>query len=204
MSIFHYFSKDADKRARFVFNFIAGFYKKIDFSGSSHYLNATSLVNDKVGVNGKTILDVGTGTGDWGAMFSQYEAGKIVGVDFAEKMVANARSKHKNIEFKLGNAEDLSSFEDDAFDIVTASFVVHGVKHEKRAKMLAEMRRVAKSHVVLHDFLGDTPLFIKILEFLEQSDYLSFKKNIIEELKLHFTKVETFQIKKGTGLYICS
>ena len=202
MSIFHYFSSDSDKRSRFIFNTIASIYQKIDFSTSSHYLYAVAYINSEVGIAGKSVLDVGTGTGDWAAMFAKFGATEIHGVDFAKKMVSNGNIKHSTVNFSLGNAENLANFKDNSFDIVTASFVVHGVKQSKRAKILGEMARISKSHIILHDFLGKTPLFIKLLEFLEQSDYKHFKTNIKTELENLFSNATAFKIKKGTGIYI--
>lgn len=203
MSIFHYFSSNQDKRALFIFNTIASIYQKIDFSNSSHYLNAITYINTKIDISDKSILDIGTGTGDWAAMFKQFGAKEIHGVDFAKKMIKKGKVKHPNVKFEIANAELLTSYSDNSFDITTASFVIHGVTKDRRAKILSEMCRISKSHVILHDFLGKTPPFIKLLEFLEQSDYKSFKINIINELKEHFSDVSSFQVKDGTGIYIC-
>lgn len=202
MSLFHYFSSNPDKRARFIFNAIAPFYRKIDFSKSSHYLNAISHIDNEIGISHKSVLDVGTGTGDWGAMFNQFGAIKIHGVDFSEKMIQKGRNKHTGVEFSMGNAESLTNYADKSFDIVTASFVIHGVKKDRRLKILSEMSRISKSYIILHDFIGKTPAFIKILEFLEQSDYKHFKKNISNELNQYLTEISTTKIKEGTGVYI--
>lgn len=204
MSILHYFSSDKNKKARFIFNSIAAVYKKIDFINSTHYANAIAFVNKEIDISNKSVLDIGTGTGDWGAMFLNNDAKKVVGIDFAEKMIENGKTKNPKIEFQLGNAEDLANIADNSFNIVTASFVVHGADRSKRDKMISEMHRIAKSHVILHDFLDTTPHFIRLLEFLEQSDYKHFKKHIITELGIYFEKINSHKIKKGTGIYICS
>ena len=116
-------------------------------------------------------------------------------------MIEKGRIKHPKVKFSTGNAESLTNFTDNSFDITTASFVIHGVTKDRRAKMLSEMCRISKSYVILHDFMGKTPLFIKTLEFLEQSDYKNFKKNILNELNKYFSEITTCQIK--TGIYIC-
>ena len=186
----------------FVFNLIAPFYRRIDFIHSTHYLNAIALVDREIEIKEKTILDVGTGTGDWGAMFNLYHPKNVQGVDFAHRMVETAKIKHPEINFSIGNAQHLSGFSDNSFDLVTASFVIHGSKETVRNNMLREMKRVTRKYIVLHDFLGPTPPSIRVLEFLERSDYKNFKKNILNELEEHFTQIQRFSIKKGTGIYI--
>ncbi|MFA9392388.1 MAG: class I SAM-dependent methyltransferase [Prolixibacteraceae bacterium] len=190
------------KWSSIVFNLIAPIYRKIDFVNSSHYLKAIQTVDMEVQVAGKRILDVGAGAGDWGAMFQLFHAEEIQGVDFAGRMVKTARVKHPDIVFTQGDAQDLSEFADHSFDVVTASFVVHGVKYEERQRMLAEMKRISKNFVVLHDFIGPTPPFIRFLEFLERSDYHNFKQNIVSELEHYFFNIRSHEIKPGTGIYI--
>lgn len=203
MSIFHYFSGDRNKRAQFIFNTIASFYNKIDFVNSTHYKNAIAYIDNEVGISNKSVLDIGTGTGDWGAMFISKGAKKVKGIDFAKKMIEKGKIKNPKIEFQLGNAEDLVNHADKSFDIVTASFVVHGVPQNERALMLSEMHRISRSHVILHDFLGSTPSFIQFLELMERSDYKNFKKYITKELQVYFRNVRDYKIKPGTGIYIC-
>ncbi|MDA3929173.1 MAG: methyltransferase domain-containing protein [Prolixibacteraceae bacterium] len=202
MSVFTYFSSNVNKRAQAVFNIIAPVYRKIDFVHSSHYNDSIAFVNQQYSIKGKTVLDVGTGAGDWGVMYKIMGAKHVMGVDFAEGMLEVAKIKNPELEFCFGNAESLDQFADNSFDIVTASFVVHGVKVKRRQKMLSEMKRISKEVVVLHDFIGSTPFVVRVLEFLERSDYRNFKKNIITELEQHFSLVVKHRIKKGTGIYI--
>jgi len=202
MSIKNYFSKDPNKRALFIFSFIAGIYGKADTNLSKGFWESTKVLEEKIGIKGKTVLDIGSGSGAWSANFLRIGAQKVVGVDFAPKMVAQATMKHPNIHFQQGNAEELSQFSDNSFDIVTASFVLHGVKKDKRSIILKEMKRISKGHVVIHDFIGKTPLFVRFLEFLERSDYKFFKLNFCNELKEYFTETSKTSTRFGSGLYI--
>ena len=204
MSIRQYFSKDPDKRALFIFNFIAGIYGRADTNLSKGFWDSTKALENKIGIKGKSVLDVGCGSGAWSANFQRMGAKEVQGVDFSEKMLIQAKRKHPNIQFHQGNAENLHQFADDSFDIVTASYVLHGVKKEKRALMLQEMKRISRQHVVIHDFVGPTPLFVKFLEFLEQSDYRFFKINFYKELQAIFTETSKIPTRYGSGLYIAS
>ena len=67
-------------------------------------------------------------------MFRQYRALEIQGGDFAERMVNVAKQKYPDVKFGIGNALDLNQFNDNSFDVVTASFVFHGVKCAAREK----------------------------------------------------------------------
>lgn len=79
---------------------------------------------DEVKVStGDRVLDVGTGPG----LVAAAAAGRgadVVGVDFSEAMLAEARRLHPKIEFRRASAESLP-FEDGAFDAVVGNFVLH-------------------------------------------------------------------------------
>ena len=203
MSIIHYFSKDANKRARFIFNLIAPIYAKVDKTLEANYSKSIALLEEQLTIDGKTVLDVGTGTGAWASMFVKQNAQKVYAIDFSDNMLQVAKQKHPLIHFEKGDAENLIQFKDASFDMVTASYVIHGVKKDKRRTIISEMKRLAKDAIIIHDFVGKTPLFIRFLEFMEQSDYKNFKKNFYDELQ-EITGWKTLKIaaKDGSGLYI--
>ena len=144
MSIFHYFSKDPDKRAGFIFDLIAPVYGMVDGVLKNSYKSSIHLLNAEIDLNNISVLDIGTGTGAWAAMFLK-QSNSVQGIDFSQKMLAVSEKKHPGINFRIGNAEDLSEIADDSFDLVTASYVIHGVTADKRAKILSEMKRVSKN-----------------------------------------------------------
>ncbi|MFH1000590.1 MAG: class I SAM-dependent methyltransferase [Bacteroidota bacterium] len=201
MGLLHYFSKDTDKRSKFIFNLIAPIYSYLSPSIEKTFSSAIKALNKEIPIEGKTIMDIGTGTGAWAANFLNAGAAKVVGLDFADKMLIKARMQNPGIEFYNANAENLHQFQDNSFDIVTASFVLHGVKQNSREAILKEMKRVARNYVVLHDFVGKTPFLIRILEFMERSDYKFFKLNICKELKMQFLTCSMVPVKYGTGIY---
>ncbi|MEA3443095.1 MAG: class I SAM-dependent methyltransferase [Bacteroidota bacterium] len=202
MSVFHYFSKDANKRAKFMFNTIAPIYGLVDKTLNDNYTKSIELLKLEIELDKKSVLDIGTGTGAWAAMFLKSKPTQIEGIDLSVKMLKESKKKYPDIFFSIGNAEDLKDFADDSFDIVTASYVVHGVKAVRRAKMLSEMKRVSKKHVVIHDFVGKTPIFVRFLEFIEKSDYKNFKANICNELKTIFAETKKIPSAHGSGLYL--
>ena len=202
MRLKHYFSKDENKRAEYIFNLIAPLYSKMNHSLGANYSKVIKTLKREIDIEGKKILDIGSGTGVWSAVYKNNGAGETLGVDFANKMVLESRKNYPNLNFMQGDAENLHQFEDNSFDIVTASYVIHGVTKEHRTKMLSEMKRVTRKHIVLHDFKGKTPLFVKFLEFMERSDYKHFKENICKELRIISPTVKSLNLKYGSGLYI--
>ena len=151
-----YLSRDTNKRARYIFNLIAPLYAKLDFIVGGNFDKLLVKITSEIDITNKKILDIGTGTGKWGAMFLKYGAKEIHGIDFAEKMIKKAKRKHQNITFSVGDAEDLNEFDDNSFDIVTASYVLHGTPKQNRLKILKEMKRVSREFLIINDFAGKT------------------------------------------------
>jgi len=202
MSIKHYFSEDENKRAEYIFNLIAPLYSKMNHQLGVNYSKVIKTLKKEINIEGEKILDIGSGTGVWLSVYKNNGAGKVLGVDFAEKMVLESSKNYPDLNFIQGDAENLHQFDDNSFDIVTASYVIHGVTQKHREIMLKEMKRVSRKYIVLHDFKGKTPLFVRFLEFMERSDYKHFKKNICNELKSISTDVKSIDLKYGSGLYI--
>jgi ubiquinone/menaquinone biosynthesis C-methylase UbiE len=202
MGIASYFSKDEEARAHFIFNLIAPVYGIIDKGTHGDFKKMAGVLNGHISLKGKSVLDVGCGTGAWLTQLQEYNLQGTAGVDFTEKMLKIARQKHPGVQFVLQHGENLSHFEDNSFDIVTATFVLHGMKAEKRSKVLQEMKRVARQQVVIHDYYGPTEPVAWFLEFLEKSDYKNFKKQFPMEMQAHFTETTLLNGVRGRALYI--
>ncbi|MCK5278190.1 MAG: class I SAM-dependent methyltransferase [Cyclobacteriaceae bacterium] len=196
------FSKNPHKRAKSIFNLIAPIYSALDSYVKKGFSRAIHNVVEELYLEGKSVLDIGSGPGAWAALFKEHGASKVHGVDFAQKMILKANKRYAPaITFSIGNAENLSEFEDETFDIVTASFVLHGVKEDKRKLILDEMKRISKQHVIINDYYGPTPAVARFLEYLEKSDYHHFKANFLNELTNHFPLVKREDASFGTSVY---
>lgn len=94
---------------------------------------------------GSRVLDVATGTGDLAFALAEraQPGGLVVGIDFAEPMLDNARRKARGkglpVEFRFGDALDLP-FRNDEFDAAACAFGLRNV--QDRQKALNEMARV--------------------------------------------------------------
>ena len=89
---------------------------------------------------GERILDIASGSGISTAALAKRGA-RVVGLDFSPAMVAEARKKHKDLEFIEGDAMKLP-FGDEEFDGVAISFGLRNINDPKVA--LSEMYRVLK------------------------------------------------------------
>ncbi|TAE14203.1 MAG: bifunctional demethylmenaquinone methyltransferase/2-methoxy-6-polyprenyl-1,4-benzoquinol methylase UbiE [Bacteroidetes bacterium] len=99
-----------------------------------------------------TILDVATGTGDFGLEALKLNPKKVIGVDISEGMLAYGREKIKKrglqerMELFTGDSENLP-FEENSFDAVIVSFGVRNF--ENLEKGLANILRVLKPNGAL-------------------------------------------------------
>ena len=87
---------------------------------------------------GARVLDVASGPGYVAAAAAERGA-SVIGVDIAEGMIALARERHPQLDFRFGNAEELP-FADGSFDAVVGNFVLLHVGRPERAA--AEFARV--------------------------------------------------------------
>lgn len=97
---------------------------------------------------GDTVVDLGSGAGNdcFVARSVVGESGKVIGVDFTEKMVEKAKSNAeklglKNVEFHLGEIENLPIANETA-DVIVSNCVLNLVPN--KAKAFAETYRILK------------------------------------------------------------
>lgn len=88
----------------------------------------------------KKLLDVGCGPGIHIKKYVERGA-ECIGIDLSSEMIKLAKEHCPTAKFETGNIYDLR-FDDDSFDIVTASFVLDHVKDLDKA--VKEVKRVLK------------------------------------------------------------
>ncbi len=134
-----------------IFNTIARQYDRVNtiISFGRHHFWRRFAVAQTGLVNGANALDLCCGTGAITYALAEKVAplGKVVGLDFSEKMLEVAQQRRgrfrfrTNIEFIRGNALDLP-FPDACFDCVTIGYGLRNVAD--RAQVLKEARRVLR------------------------------------------------------------
>lgn len=102
---------------------------------------------------GKKIIDVACGTG--AQVFELASKSKsVVGVDLSESMIKKAfqiknKNNVENSDFKIGDATNLSDFDNGQFDIATMSLALHQFSSELHSSILNEMKRISKKIIIV-------------------------------------------------------
>lgn len=160
----------------------------------------------------KTIIDIGCGTGALCSVL--HEKGlTVTGVDPAEKMLKAARKKAGNTSIQFVEADVLQTlpYKDKEFDISIASYVAHGLQPEQRRLMYAEMSRITKGKVIIHDYNANRSILTSLIEWLEQGDYFHFIKvaekemaACLDQMKSCFSDVTVINVDTRASWYICT
>jgi demethylmenaquinone methyltransferase/2-methoxy-6-polyprenyl-1,4-benzoquinol methylase len=141
-----------EAQVRAMFDRIAGVYDLMNTAmtaGLHHRWRARAAALAAVGP-GSRVLDVATGTGDLAIELARRTApgGEVVGSDFSEAMLAQARRKaaaaglgQARVRFEWGDALRLA-YEDDYFDAATVGFGARNFSDLARG--LREMARVVR------------------------------------------------------------
>jgi ubiquinone/menaquinone biosynthesis C-methylase UbiE len=122
---------------------LAQLYEQV--SADRQYKAGQRLIQDLAVAEGETVLDIGCGTG----LLAEYIAaiigpgGSVIGIDPLPLRVEIAKHRtHSNLDFRTGNAYDLSEFPLGTFDVVCMNAVFHWLP-EKR-EPLRQIVRVLK------------------------------------------------------------
>lgn len=109
----------------------------------------------------ESVIDIACGTG--AQVFELAKtASSVVGVDYSASMLGFAKKhtlKHhsENIEFILGDATNLSSINNDSFDVATMTLALHQFPPHLHKPILMEMKRIARK-IIIVDYAVPLPL----------------------------------------------
>jgi GT2 family glycosyltransferase/SAM-dependent methyltransferase len=153
-------------------------------------------------VAGRRVLDLGSGEGFGAAILSE-SAPYVVGVDIDELTVEHSKLNYAggNLEFNLGNALDLSAFEDGSFGAVVALEVIEHVREQDR--VLAEVARLLGEDGILVISTPDRRMYGEM-----QSEPDPFHKRelgveeFLELLGGHFPHVATWGQRTIAGSHL--
>ncbi len=108
---------------------------------------------------GDTVVDLGAGAGNdvFVARAIVGDEGKVIGLDMTEEMIEkanknNAKLGYKNVEFKLGDIEEMP-IEDSIVDVVVSNCVLNLVPNKQKA--FSEINRILKpgAHFCVSDIV---------------------------------------------------
>lgn len=141
------------------------------FEPRAKYL--ASISNDEK----DSILEIGSGNG-YMSVYLEENFNNVLVSDLSEEML-----KHNPCKKKLqASATDLP-LEDNSFDLVTCSHLLHHLSDEEKVKAINEMKRVARKKVVVYEPYRNNPLnFLFGLVVQEERESLKFSKSYLKTL----------------------
>lgn len=149
-----------------------------------------------------SILDVGTGTGDFVAVLKEvFPASQITGIDPNVESLKEATIKYPNVTFSEMNGEKLV-FKDNSFDLASISMALHHLPDISQT--LSEMQRVTKSGgwIIVNELFSDS---LNPAQEVHKM-YHHFRSNIDNLTGIShnetFKKEEILQIVKNSGIEI--
>lgn len=152
----------------------------------------------------ENVLDIGCGSGALAK--TMFDVGlQVTGVDPSKKMIEQAKKRLETTSVKLLaiDPEERLPFEDKSFDVIIASYVIHGLQKEERFKLYYEMKRIAKHRVIIHDYNKNRRLITDIIEWLEGGDYFNYINVAEDEMRSIFEEVKVLDIDNRAAWYMC-
>jgi SAM-dependent methyltransferase len=129
------------------YNQIADVFAQTKSAPLKQYSERWTFFNALKDVQGRTVLDLACGDGDYTRALKQQGAAKVVGVDVSEKMIARARELEAQqplgIEYHVRDVADLEQL--GSFDLVVAVYLFVYAETEER---LFAMCRAAYANLV--------------------------------------------------------
>lgn len=194
------------KNSIFLFNVIAPVYSLFYQRQKARFKDAIMRAAPVLDVAAyEKVLDVGCGTGALCSVLDEMGL-SVAGIDPAEKMLKSARKRPENrgINFLRASVLDHLPFDEKSFDISFASYVAHGMQKGNRIKMYAEMSRLTKNAVVIHDHNKNRSFMTSLIEWLERGDYFRFIEDAENEMKTCFSNVTVIDVGPRASWYICT
>jgi ubiquinone/menaquinone biosynthesis C-methylase UbiE len=166
-------------------------------------------------INASKVIDIACGTGT--LAFAIGERGSLVtALDLDSEMIAFAQERAlekgiNNVRFVLGDASDLSLYQDNEFDVSVTSMAIHQFEEGLAVSILSEMKRIS-GKVVIADYNCPLPAGLsgKVasgIERLAGGDHYRNFRNYMQRGGLKwFTGSAGFEIrsemKKGNGVFL--
>jgi arsenite methyltransferase len=148
---------------------VKGYQKDADLSLGCGLPTEIANINE-----GDTVVDLGSGAGNDAFIARRIvgETGKVIGIDMTSEMVIralqnNQKLGYKNVEFALGEIENMQTIATNTADVVISNCVMNLVPDKEKA--FKEVHRVLKvgGHFSISDIVYNGTLPNEILEAAE-------------------------------------
>jgi SAM-dependent methyltransferase len=165
-------------RTRRFFNLVAPAFHVIDRRLLPEYRRVLETLDLEPELS---VLDLATGTGTLAAAFAE-RGHRVAGIDFAARLLRRAQRRLPQADLRLMDLADLPQLPDEAYDVVALAFVLHGMPPQMRRFTLCEAHRLARRHVLVFDYSGPGPWYVRLIEWIEGPHYPSFVARPLAEL----------------------
>lgn len=158
--------------------------------------------------SGQQVLDVGTGTGILVPYLSKAVGpeGKVVALDFSEKMVNQCKTKYshlKNVSVKLGNLEEDATFSPERFDAVICFGVFPHLANKQKALQNIHRLLKAEGKLVIAHALSSEELKIHHKKMSVKMAHATLPEEADMKKLLETTGFTNISIKDEPGQYLC-
>ena len=165
-------------RTRRFFNLVAPAFHVIDRRLLPEYKRVLEILSLEPELS---VLDLATGTGTLAAAFAE-RGHRVAGIDFAARLLRRARRRLPEANLRLMDLADLPQMPDNAYDVVTLAYVLHGMPPQMRRFALCQARRLARRYVLVLDYSGPGRWHVRLIEWIEGPHYPSFVARSMAEL----------------------
>jgi len=189
------------RRIRRFFNRVAPAFHVIDRNLLPAYREVLAALEFDPSL---TVLDVATGTGTLALAFAE-RGHTVAGLDFAERLLARARRRLPRADLHLMDLAGLPRFPDRSYDIVAMAYLLHGLPLRLRRFTLCEAGRLARRHVLVFDYPGPGPWYVRIIEAIEGPHYPGFVARPFPEIATSsdLEVVRSGETSRHGGWWLC-
>jgi ubiquinone/menaquinone biosynthesis C-methylase UbiE len=159
------------------------------FERNKDAIQTYSQENDKViqllekyHINCQSVLEIGCSAGyRLNAIKSKYPKTQTYGIEPSEKALTYGKDNFKEVNFVHGTADDLTTFENEKFDVVIVGFVFYVVDRNILFKCISEIDRVLKDGglIIIIDFFSESSLK-NTYQHIDEFEAYSYKQNYEE------------------------
>lgn len=192
-----------------IFNKIAPVYALFFGYQLRRYRHLLKQYGHEILAQTHSVLDIGCGTGALVRALSECGL-DVCGVDGAERMIQLARrfNRKRPARFAVVDAQTAFTKPDSeplsqTYDLVVASYVLHGLQKDERQALYAYMRGHTRRTVVIMDYNQNRSWLTSLIERMEGGDYFRFIEQIHQEMQDNFPVVQIVQTGKRSAWYIC-
>jgi len=199
-------TRATETKGRMICGWMARFYDAMSWVCSLGGGTKTNReIIERAGIKpGERVLDVGCGTGAQTLPAAEVAGpGNVVGVDPSPDMLEQAREKAEkkglDIDFR-GAAIEKLPFDDQQFDVVLSSFMLHHLPEDVMRSGFGEIQRVLKpgGRLLAVDFTSGRSLIGRVMGFLGHAHKLEGLNGIKSTLaEVGFANVEELPSNRG-------